>query len=475
MICLTRPRRTLIELGALVVALPVLSTSAVAGHGSSIPPPRSIAEFCANPTAAPFTDVSGTGDANAAELGLAVRCLATADVAQGNPAGIGADRYGPTLNVTRGQMASFIARMIDASVARETSESAVKELPPAAQANPFPGDVPDDYVHLNNIKRLQQAGIATGNPGGIGADKYGPEEFVTRAQMASFLNRAVAHIEGGDVSKAGSAQPHGFAAPDANYYVDPLPDNHADNIRGITSAGIAQGGGNETYGSAGNVSRQQMARFIPRTLAALNASAGDQRVLTLLESYSAGFTDEDRQPDNRGCCGEGGFGAMGDRGYRATGLDPAVEYRMTLVRADLVSRATTTTNQVTFERDMSQPATSRGNFVVMTGIDASSPQASFSFVNEAAPENNAQRDAPRNQQYGPTAVARPKADGTLTFNVQSNEAVISVIPLIYVNGGPAGRSLSDGGDSPRLEIDADGRPVEFVGVAGRTDFEQTGG
>ena len=46
-------------------------------------------------------------------------------------------------------------------------------------------DVPDDYVHHDDINLITDAGISSG----ITANTYGPNQFVTRGQMASFIAR----------------------------------------------------------------------------------------------------------------------------------------------------------------------------------------------------------------------------------------------------------------------------------------------
>ena len=83
------------------------------------------------------------------------------------------DRYCPDDAVTRGQMAAFLVRAFDL-----TDRSAVD----------FVDD--DDSVFEDDIERLATAGITLGcNP--PANDRYCPEDPVTRAQMATFLGRAL--------------------------------------------------------------------------------------------------------------------------------------------------------------------------------------------------------------------------------------------------------------------------------------------
>jgi glucose/arabinose dehydrogenase len=83
------------------------------------------------------------------------------------------DRYCPDDFVTRGQMAAFIVRAMD------------------LRDNTHPGfvDVPSSHTFHTDIGRLATEGITRGcNP--PANDRFCPDAFVTRAQMASFLARA---------------------------------------------------------------------------------------------------------------------------------------------------------------------------------------------------------------------------------------------------------------------------------------------
>jgi subtilisin family serine protease len=154
--------------------------------------------------------------------------------------------YRPADTVTRAQMATFIARSIDA----------------------VGGDLPDGEdrfddlagsVHTDNIERLAAAGIVQG----LATRVYDPEGEVTRAQMGSFLARAFAFVDGRDLPVT--------AAP----FRDIEGNIHADNIARIAGAGFAQGTGPTTYSPANPVRREQMASFLTRML---ERFAGDGRV-----------------------------------------------------------------------------------------------------------------------------------------------------------------------------------------------------
>lgn len=91
-------------------------------------------------------------------------------VAEANiAAGCADGRYCPRSRVTRGQMASFLARTLHL---------------PAATRDWFADD--NGTTHEGAINRIAEAGIT----GGCATGRYCPEAPVTREQMAGFLNRA---------------------------------------------------------------------------------------------------------------------------------------------------------------------------------------------------------------------------------------------------------------------------------------------
>jgi chitodextrinase len=84
--------------------------------------------------------------------------------------GTGPDTFSPDDNVTRGQMAAFLARAFN---------------PPASSTDYFSDD--DNSIFENSINAIAAAGITVGT----GPDTYSPDDDVTRAQMATFLARAL--------------------------------------------------------------------------------------------------------------------------------------------------------------------------------------------------------------------------------------------------------------------------------------------
>jgi hypothetical protein len=245
MLLARRSARTLVALAAATV---VLATAPLVGVASAATPPpaQDTAVFCRTVSDdTQMTDVP-PGPPHRANI----LCLSVAGITQGTTS----TTYSPDQIVTRAQMATFIARSID-----EANELAYPglfdptDLPPYDGSNQF-SDVADDDTHVAGINRLADAGIVQGPGGGT----YDPGAPVTRAQMASFINRAEDFTFG---------EP--FSTTD-DYFTDDNGSTHEANINGIASEGIASGVSAETYAPSQGVTRAQMASFIIRWLAVEN-------------------------------------------------------------------------------------------------------------------------------------------------------------------------------------------------------------
>jgi hypothetical protein len=112
-----------------------------------------------------FPDAAGVHERNIRKL-----------VGAGIVSGLGDGTYGPGLAVTRAQMATFVAGAIETALGVELTAEPV-----------FP-DV--SGPHAANIDKLAGVGVVSGRPDGT----YGPQEAVSRAQMASFLAQALAEL-----------------------------------------------------------------------------------------------------------------------------------------------------------------------------------------------------------------------------------------------------------------------------------------
>jgi len=235
----------------LLVALAIGAAGGASTASDNPPPVQSTDAFCASvpATANPFVDDDGS------TFEAEIECLAESGITTGGPSGLPPNRYGPQLAVTRGQMASFIAREIDTANTLEAGEG-VAELAPYDGSNAF-SDVADGNVHLAAINRLARVGITAGGPDGRPAHEFGPNLPVTRAQMASFVNRGHALLTGGPLVTT------------ADYFTDDDGDIHEPNINGIASEGIAVGDSVATYRPRAHVTRGQMAAFLIRHLADL--------------------------------------------------------------------------------------------------------------------------------------------------------------------------------------------------------------
>jgi len=142
--------------------------------------------------------------------------------------------YRPSQNVQRSQMAAFIIRAL---FGEDFSYSSTQHF----------SDIPDTHWAFKYVQKMYDAGITAGYPDGT----YRPSENVSRAQMASFIIKA---LFGDTFSYAASA--HFSDVPDTHWafkYVQKMYDE------GITT-GYADG----TYRPTQNVSRAQMATFIGR-------------------------------------------------------------------------------------------------------------------------------------------------------------------------------------------------------------------
>lgn len=132
---------------------------------------------------------------------------------------------------------------------------------PVASTDYFTDDA--NSGHEANINKLAEAGISLG----CGGTNYCPSDAVSRGQMASFLARA-------------------FNLPSAStdYFPDDANSGHEGNINKIAQDGITLGCGSGNYCPYDNVPRDQMASFIGRGLD-LTENTPPNPVRTLLERF----------------------------------------------------------------------------------------------------------------------------------------------------------------------------------------------
>jgi hypothetical protein len=142
--------------------------------------------------------------------------------------GCGGASYCPASHVSRGQMATFLARAMGL---------------PFANADHFFDDAGSPYEESAN--QVREAGIANG----CSATAFCPNAPTTREQMASFLVRAL-----------------GLAPSTTDYFTDDERSGHEADINALRQAGITSGCTATTFCAASPVTREQMAAFLRRAL-----------------------------------------------------------------------------------------------------------------------------------------------------------------------------------------------------------------
>jgi hypothetical protein len=100
-------------------------------------------------------------------------------------------------------------------------------------------------VHAGSINAIAEAGISVGCDG----NRFCPIESVTRAQMATFLDRAL-----------------GLDPADDDYFDDDNGSVHEAAINRVAAAGITLGCADGRYCPTAGVSRGQIAAFLHRAL-----------------------------------------------------------------------------------------------------------------------------------------------------------------------------------------------------------------
>ena len=145
----------------------------------------------------------------------------------GITAGCTKTKFCPNDRVTRGQMASFLARALKL---------------PKTKKDYFRDD--NRSGHEANINRLAKAGLAIS----CGTKRFCPNQTLTRAQMAAFITRVL------DLSKTKK-----------DYFRDDNSSKYENAINSIARAGLTKGCGTRRYCPAGTVTRGQMAAFLHRT------------------------------------------------------------------------------------------------------------------------------------------------------------------------------------------------------------------
>lgn len=146
----------------------------------------------------------------------------------------------------------------EASVSRAQMASFLARAVVAAGGQ-LPDDPPDAFADDDGLiheHAIDQV-AAVGIAGGVDADRFAPGEAVTRGQMATFLARSLAHVLGQPLPAS------------QDWFHDDETSAHQANINRVAEAGIAAGTATGVYEPNRAVRRDQMASFLARTLALL--------------------------------------------------------------------------------------------------------------------------------------------------------------------------------------------------------------
>jgi hypothetical protein len=143
--------------------------------------------------------------------------------------GCATSRFCPTGRVTREQMASFLVRGLGL---------------PATSSDFFSDD--NASGHEGDINRVAASGIT----GGCATNRFCPGAVVTRAQMASFLVRAL-----------------GLPSSGTDRFTDDGSSVHQADINALAASGITGGCAANRFCPGSAVTREQMAAFLYRGLA----------------------------------------------------------------------------------------------------------------------------------------------------------------------------------------------------------------
>ena len=146
-------------------------------------------------------------------------------------------------------MRSILVVVVLASLVASAVPGVTQELPPGGTFIDDDGD-----IHEPNIEAIAAAGITNG----CEPDRFCPDDPVTRAQMGSFLARAL-----------------DLPVPTDNRF-DDVSGAHAGAINAIAEAGISLGctPDGDSFCPDEFVSRQQMASFLARALDLMASGAG---------------------------------------------------------------------------------------------------------------------------------------------------------------------------------------------------------
>ncbi len=215
---------------------------ALALTASLVPVPMSAAAASTTSTACPSQDVPATGfaDTRTSAHRLAIDCADWWGIVSGRSP----TSFAPGRDVTRGQTAAMVARLL------RTTGHEPSDVQPAGFTDT------DGHAFEADIDALAALGIVTGTT----ETTFEPNEPIDRAQMASILAQTFEL---------------GYETPLSTGPVpfdDVSEDNvHRDAIGQLVAAGITSGTTATTYAPSRDVTREQMASFVTRSTSLLVA------------------------------------------------------------------------------------------------------------------------------------------------------------------------------------------------------------
>lgn len=189
--------------------------------------------------------------------------------------------FDPGGTLTRAQVASLIARTLDA---------AGIELPPLAGSPEF-GDI--RAPHADSIRRLAAAGVVNGFVDGT----FQPTRAVRRDQMASLFVRVLSYVRGGEVAAAGTGS------------FDDVPGTsvHAGNVAAALEQGFMLGRSDSRFAPEADTRRDQAASVIVRLMDRLVGEVEGPFTLTILHTNDG---ESAILPDSEGAGGVARFVAQ---------------------------------------------------------------------------------------------------------------------------------------------------------------------
>ncbi len=198
------------------------------------PPARSLDRACP-PGQVPR---SGFGDTAGTTHAASIDCLRW----WGVTSGLTPTRFQPGGNVSRGQMATFLAKWIDDVAARGSGRALGSDT-----SHPFT-DVPTGHTHGASIARLHRAGVISGTS----RTTYAPNDPVTRAQTASLVRGAVEYVTGSQL------------AAGRDTFIDDNTSPHEPSIDRLSNVGVISGTRAFEFTPGAPVSRGAMASLVMR-------------------------------------------------------------------------------------------------------------------------------------------------------------------------------------------------------------------